>query len=60
MYHPLDTAWLVGAERSAPERSMGSGMLVHQAALQQLAWLGATPDTAAMRAAAEAELARRS
>ena len=34
-------------------------MLVHQAALQQQLWLGHLPDVTVMRAAAEAELARR-
>jgi len=58
VYHPVDTAWLVGARALGARTVDGLGMLVHQAALQQLAWLGATPDTAAMRAAAEAELAR--
>jgi hypothetical protein len=34
-------------------------MLVHQAALQQQAWLGHLPDVRVMRVAAEAALARR-
>ena len=37
----------------------GLGMLVHQAVLQQVLWTGVRPDPAIMRAAAEAELARR-
>ena len=35
----------------------GLGMLIHQAALQQVAWLGQRPDVAVMRRAAEAALA---
>jgi len=35
-------------------------MLIHQAALQQLAWLGRHPDVAVMRRAAEVALAERS
>jgi shikimate 5-dehydrogenase len=34
-------------------------MLVHQAVLQQVLWTGVRPDPALLRAAAEAELARR-
>lgn len=59
VYHPLDTAWLLAARTLGARTVDGLGMLVHQAALQQLAWLGSTPDTAVMRRAAEAELARR-
>lgn len=59
VYHPLDTALL----RAAAERGCtvvdGLGMLVHQAVLQQELWTGIRPDPEAMRAAAEAELARR-
>lgn len=59
VYHPLDTA-LLRAARSAGARTFdGLGVLVHQAALQQQLWLGHLPDVAVMRAAAEAELARR-
>jgi shikimate dehydrogenase len=38
----------------------GLGMLIHQAALQQLAWLGRLPDVAVMRRAAEQALQERS
>jgi shikimate 5-dehydrogenase len=34
-------------------------MLIHQAALQQLAWLGRLPDIDVMRSAAENAMARR-
>lgn len=59
VYHPLDTP-LLRAARAAGARTLdGLGMLVHQAALQQHLWTGETPDVTVMRAAAEAELARR-
>ena len=38
----------------------GLGMLIHQAALQQLAWLGRHPDVAVMRQAAHTALSERS
>lgn len=60
VYHPLRTAWLAAADAVGARTVDGLGMLVHQAALQQLRWVGAMPDVAAMRAAAEGELARRS
>jgi shikimate dehydrogenase len=56
VYHPLETAWLHAARRRGVTAVDGLGMLVHQAALQQQRWLGVTPDTRAMRAAAEAHL----
>jgi shikimate dehydrogenase len=59
VYHPLDTALLRAAAAAGARTFDGLGMLVHQAALQQLRWVGAEPDVAVMRAAAEAELARR-
>jgi shikimate dehydrogenase len=59
VYHPLDTALLQAARRAGARTFDGLGMLVHQAALQQHLWLGHMPDVAVMRAAAEAELARR-
>lgn len=59
VYHPLQTAWLAAAADIGATTIDGLGMLVHQAALQQERWLGIAPDTAAMRAAAEAELASR-
>lgn len=58
-YHPLDTALLRAARDAGARTFDGLGMLVHQAALQQHLWLGHTPDVRVMRAAAEAELARR-
>lgn len=59
VYHPLETVWMSAAADIGATTVDGLGMLVHQAALQQLRWLGAMPDTTAMRNAAEAELARR-
>jgi shikimate dehydrogenase len=59
VYHPLDTALLSAARNAGARTFDGLGMLVHQAALQQQLWLGQLPDVAVMRAAAEAELARR-
>ncbi|MGK0275897.1 MAG: shikimate dehydrogenase [Ilumatobacter sp.] len=59
VYHPLETAWMRAAADIGATTVDGLGMLVHQAALQQLRWLGTLPDTTAMRIAAEAELARR-
>ena len=59
VYHPLETRWLAAAARRGCRTVDGLGMLVHQAALQQQIWTGMHPDAAAMRAAADAELARR-
>jgi shikimate dehydrogenase len=59
VYHPLRTAWLVRAEQVGARAIDGLGMLVHQAALQQQAWLGRIPDVAVMRRAAESALADR-
>ncbi len=59
VYHPLDTALLQAARAVGAHAVDGLGMLVHQAALQQLLWTGHAPDPAAMRRAAEIELARR-
>jgi shikimate dehydrogenase len=59
VYHPLETAWIRAATDIGATTVDGLGMLVQQAALQQLQWLGTMPDTTAMRIAAEAELARR-
>lgn len=59
VYHPLRTAWLAAADQAGARTIDGLGMLIHQAALQQERWLQITPDTAAMRAAAEAALADR-
>jgi shikimate dehydrogenase len=59
VYHPLDTSLLRAARDAGARTFDGLGMLVHQAALQQQLWLGHLPDVTVMRAAAEAELARR-
>jgi len=59
VYHPLRTAWLEAAERAGARTVDGLGMLIHQAALQQLAWLGELPDVEVMRTAAENALAQR-
>ena len=60
VYHPLRTPWLVAADAIGARTVDGLGMLIHQAALQQRRWGGHRPDTAVMRAAAEAALAERS
>jgi shikimate dehydrogenase len=60
VYHPLRTAWLDAAGEAGARTIDGLGMLIHQAALQQLAWLGRRPDVAVMRLAAEAALRERS
>lgn len=59
VYHPLETALLRAARAAGARTFDGLGMLVHQAALQQHLWLGDRPDVGVMRAAAEAEFARR-
>ena len=59
VYHPLDTALLRAAATRGCRTVDGLGMLVHQAVLQQVLWTGSAPDPALLRAAAEAELARR-
>ena len=56
VYHPLQTAWLIEAERVGARALDGLGMLIHQAALQQQAWLGRLGDVGAMRRAAEGAL----
>jgi shikimate dehydrogenase len=60
VYHPIQTAWLLRAGEVGARTIDGLGMLIHQAALQQLAWLGHLPDVDVMRRAAEAALATRS
>lgn len=57
VYHPLQTAWLRCAEQVGARAIDGLGMLIHQAALQQQAWLGERPDVDVMRRAALAALA---
>lgn len=59
VYHPLRTPLLVAAEARGARCIDGLGMLVHQAVGQQVRWTGLVPDAAAMRAAAERELAAR-
>jgi shikimate dehydrogenase len=56
VYHPLQTAWLLEAAQVGARTVDGLGMLIHQAALQQQAWLGRIGDVGAMRRAAEAAL----
>lgn len=60
VYHPLETGLLQAALRRGCRVVDGLAMLVHQAVLQQELWTGRRPDPAVMRAAAIAELARRS
>lgn len=60
VYHPLDTALLRAARAAGAATLDGLGMLVHQASLQQQWWTGTPGDPTVMRAAAEAELTRRS
>ena len=60
VYHPLRTAWLDAAGELGARTVDGLGMLIHQAALQQLAWLGRHPDIAVMRRAAHTALQQRS
>lgn len=52
VYHPLETPLLTQARRAGAETIDGLGMLIHQAALQQLIWTGRRPDIEIMRAAA--------
>jgi shikimate dehydrogenase len=59
VYHPLRTAWLRHAEQAGGHTIDGLGMLIHQAALQQQAWLGQLPDIGVMRRAAESALVAR-
>lgn len=59
VYHPLETALLRAAAAAGARTVDGLGMLVHQAARQQVLWTGVAPDPAVIRAAAEAELAAR-
>ena len=59
VYLPMQTALLRAAAAAGAQAVDGLGMLVHQAARQFTLWTGAVAPVAAMRAAAEAELARR-
>ena len=60
VYHPLETALLRAARAAGSPTLDGLGMLIHQAVLQQQLWTGVRPDPDVMRAAATAELERRS
>ncbi len=59
VYNPLETRLLREAAECGATTIDGLWMLVHQAALQQAEWFDVQPDVDAMRASAEAELARR-
>jgi shikimate dehydrogenase len=59
VYHPRQTAWLTQAALVGARTVDGLGMLIHQAALQQQAWLGRFPDVGVMLRAAEQALAER-
>ncbi|MDQ3738500.1 MAG: shikimate dehydrogenase, partial [Actinomycetota bacterium] len=59
VYQPLRTALLRAADEKGCTTVDGLGMLVHQAALQQLLWTGERPDPTMLRRAAEQELERR-
>lgn len=59
VYHPLETALLAAARATGCAVVDGLGMLVHQAARQQLLWTGRRPDPGVLRAAAAAALAER-
>ncbi len=59
VYHPLETRLLREARAIGAQVVDGLGMLIHQAGLQQRLWTGTDPDLAAMRDAAETELAAR-
>ena len=59
VYHPAQTALLAAAHERGVRTIGGLGMLVHQAARQLHIWTGADAPVDVMRAAAEAELARR-
>ena len=59
VYHPRHTALLQAAEAVGATTVDGLGMLVQQAALQQVLWHGTVPSVAVMTAASERELAAR-
>ena len=59
VYHPLDTTLLQDAKRAGAKTVDGLWMLVHQGALQQLAWIKEIGDVQLMRQAALDELAHR-
>jgi len=59
VYHPLETTLLRDAKRAGAKTVDGLWMLVHQGALQQLAWFNEIGDVQLMRQAAIDELAHR-
>jgi len=59
VYYPLETTLLRESKNAGASTVDGLWMLVHQGALQQLAWLGAVGDIQIMRQAALDELAHR-
>lgn len=59
VYHPLETTLLRDAKRAGAKTVDGLWMLVHQGALQQLAWFNEIGDVQLMRQAAVDELAQR-
>jgi shikimate dehydrogenase len=59
VYHPLETVLLRAAADAGARTVDGLGMLVHQAARQQVLWTGLAPDPGVIRHAAEAELTDR-
>ena len=59
VYHPLETTLLRDAKSAGAKTVDGLWMLVHQGALQQLAWFNEIGDVQLMRQAAVDELAQR-
>ena len=59
VYYPLETTLLRDAKRAGAKTVDGLWMLVHQGALQQLAWFNEIGDVQLMRQAALDELAHR-
>jgi shikimate dehydrogenase len=59
VYHPLETPLLAAARARGLAVVDGLGMLVHQAALAQVAWTGVEPPVAVMRDAARTVVAAR-
>jgi len=51
IYHPSETPWMAAARAQGASVANGLGMLVHQAALQLVAWTGLEPPLGAMWAA---------
>ena len=59
VYYPLETTLLRDAKLAGAKTVDGLWMLVHQGALQQLAWFNEIGDVQLMRQAAVDELANR-